>query len=294
MSTTLEGPTAVITSSGGTGLSANTPVKTRETATVVIPTLNVAPIIVRCLDALTWADVVYIVDMFSTDGTQEICRKYPNVRVFERTDYIYANVNYGMEQATTDWVIRLDSDEIISPELAADIVRVLENPEPEAKTYVFPSIQQMFGMPMHYGIGLPHLVARKCMFRRGTAHYECKAEHEDITASEPTKTLSGHYDHYTNFTTEEVVRKFNYYTERDVERLKPEELTAPRPARILYRSLRMFFLYYIQWKGYKDGYLGFFSCLFRSSVYMYLEEAKRWEAWEKAKKVAPSPGTKNV
>ena len=253
----------------------------RDTAAVVIPVLNVGTIIAHCLDQLKWADEIIIVDMFSADNTRAICESYPNVRFFERKDYIYGNVNFGMEQATTDWVIRLDSDEILNPDLQQSIMRFLENPDANMNTLIFPSVQYMFGRPMHHGVGLPELVQRKCMFRKGTARYDAKTEHEDIRSVGPEKVLDGYYEHLTNHDTEEVVRKFNYYTDKDVERLKPEELRPPNPRKIIYKAVRTFILFYFQYKGYKDGHLGFFSSLFRGCVYDFIEEAKRWEAWER-------------
>src|SRR5829696_754581 len=89
----------------------------RQTLSVVIPTLNVEAIIARCLESLRWADEVVVVDMFSTDRTQAICESFPNVRFLQRRDYIFANVNFGMKQAAGDWVMRLDSDEVLTQEL---------------------------------------------------------------------------------------------------------------------------------------------------------------------------------
>ena len=252
---------------------------TRETIAVVIPTLNVEKIIRPCLDQLTWADEVVIVDMLSTDRTKEICSSYPNVRFLERKDYIFGNVNYGMEQANTDWVIRLDSDEILDTELQLSIQNVLNNPDPNIYGYYFPSVQYMFGLPMSYGVGSGPCL-RKCMFRKGSAYYECNSEHEDITTTGKLEVLSGRYEHLTNHTVEEVVRKFNYYTTKDIERLSEEIISSPeKPLRTCYKAIRMFILYYFQWKGYKDGYLGFYTSLFRGPVYIFIEDAKRWERW---------------
>jgi glycosyltransferase involved in cell wall biosynthesis len=155
----------------------------RETVAVVIPTLNAEASLRRTLESVTWADEIVIVDMFSTDGTLGICQEYPNVRLFQRIDYIFANVNFGMEQARTDWVIRLDSDEVLNEELQHSIQHVLAHPEPDVSGYSFPSIQYMFGLPMQYGPGLRERNIRKCMFRRGTARYACQSEHEDIITS---------------------------------------------------------------------------------------------------------------
>src|SRR3954466_14724883 len=83
----------------------------------VIPTKNVAEVIAPTLDSLAFCDEVIIVDMHSTDGTREVCERYPNVRFFERNDYIYGNFNFGVEQANSDWIVRLDSDEVISAAL---------------------------------------------------------------------------------------------------------------------------------------------------------------------------------
>ena len=255
----------------------------RQTATVIIPTLNAEAVIGKCLDSLLWADEVIVVDMFSTDRTEEICRSYPHVRFLQRKDYIYANVNYGMDEARTDWVIRLDSDEILDSDLQKSILQALADPDPGNICYVFPSLQYMFGQPMHHGVGLPRLCLRRCMFRRGTARYACKMEHEDITFDGGEMTLNGFYHHLSNMTAHETISKINYYTTKDAERLTDAELRPPRVGRILYRGVRMFILYYFQWKGYKDGYLGFFSSLYRGPIYQFLDETKHWEAWRDRK-----------
>lgn len=255
----------------------------RQTVTVIIPTLNVEEIISKCLNSLCWADEVIVVDMFSTDRTEEVCRNYPNVRFLQRKDYIYANVNYGIDEARTEWVIRLDSDEILDVELQQSILQALTQPNPGNICYVFPFVQYMFGQPMHHGVGLPNLCRRRCMFRRGTARYACKLEHEDITFNGGEVILNGFYHHLSNMTAYETVSKINYYTSKDAERLIDGELHPPHIGHILYRGMRMFILYYFQWKGYKDGYLGFFSSLYRGPIYQFLDETKRWEAWRDRK-----------
>jgi glycosyltransferase involved in cell wall biosynthesis len=253
--------------------------RVRETVCAVIPTYNVAGHIRKCLDSLRFADEVVVVDMFSTDRTEAICRGYPNVRFFQRKDYILANFNFGVEQATTDWAMKVDSDEVLDEELQHDIQRVLANPAPGINGYYFNSVQYMFGLPMHYGVGRPELVERLSMFRRGTARYEARSEHEGLTATGPFGHLKGKYEHFTNHDTSEIVRKFDYYTSKDAERLEESDLRAPSVRGVIYRCLRQFFWMYVEQKGYKDGLLGFFSSAFRGPVYILIEEAKRWERW---------------
>lgn len=252
----------------------------RQTVSVVIPTFNVEGIIRRCLDSVAFADEIIIVDMLSTDRTDKVCRSYPNVRFFRRQDYIYGNCNFGIDQATSDWIIKLDSDEVIDAKLQSEILRVIHNPQPGINGYYFPSVQYMFGEPMHHGVGSPALCERMSLFRKGTARYQVRSEHEGLTAQGPFGRLAGHYSHFTNHTTSEVIRKYDYYTSKDVERLAPSELKPPSVWSIMYRCLRQFFWMYVQQKGYKDGLLGFFSSAFRGPVYILIEEAKRWERYK--------------
>jgi len=251
----------------------------RETVTVVIPTYNSGRTIRQCLDALTWADAVIVVDMFSTDETPDICRSYPNVRFYQRRGYIYENVNFGFDQANTDWVIRLDSDEIIREELRDEILRVLRHPPQGVNGFYFRGLHYMFGQPMHHGPYLPEFCWRKHMFKRGTARYACHSEHEDIQTSGRLARLTGYYEHWTNPTVEEMLAKMNYYTQRDAERYTPEELYAPSRLKVLWRAVKLFLVYYVKYRGYRDGHAGFYCALFRGAFYQALEASKRWERW---------------
>lgn len=191
----------------------------RQTVAVIIPTKNVATFFRPTLESIRFADEVIVVDMSSTDGTQDLCAEYPNVRVVDKVDYIYANVNTGFDAATTDWVIRLDSDEVLTPELQQEILDFLKNPPSNVNTIRFLGRHHMFGLPMSWGVGHPSRSMRNHMFRKGTARYPCKLEHEDLDVTPDSIDFTHPYDHYTNHTVEEVVQKFNYYTQRDVERL---------------------------------------------------------------------------
>ena len=251
----------------------------RQTVTVVIPTKNVASFFEPTLASITWADRVIVVDMHSTDGTHALCARYPNVSVVERVDYIFANVNHGMDLAETDWVIRLDSDEVVTEALRDSILAFLEAPPPGVDTVYFRGIHDMFGLPMHHGVGHPSLCWRKHMFRRGTARYPCRSEHEDIESAPGSTRLEGVYLHHTNHTVEEVVRKFNYYTDRDVERIADEALRPIHPFRLMVRVVKLFLLHYVRHQGWRDGTLGFYTSAFRGVIYPLMDHAKQWEAW---------------
>jgi glycosyltransferase involved in cell wall biosynthesis len=123
-------------------------VATRATVAAVIPVFNVERVIRATLESVKWCDEIIVVDMFSTDETKAICTSYPNCRFFQRRDYIFSNFNYGVEQATAEWIIRLDSDEVITPDLRSSIEAVLSDPGSAFDGYEAQSNLFFFGYPL--------------------------------------------------------------------------------------------------------------------------------------------------
>jgi glycosyltransferase involved in cell wall biosynthesis len=248
----------------------------RETVSVVIPTYNVEDVIEECLESVKWADEIIVVDMFSTDRTLEICKKYPNCKIFQRKDYIYANFNYGANQATSDWIIRLDSDERISEGLKDEILEVLERKETKYSHFIAQYHLYMFGKRLRYGIA--HRPYRTIMFRKGLGKYLCQTEHEDLIIQGEYGCFKHHYDHYNYTSISQYVGKINYYTDRDIERVKITY--KPKKLKILVSCIKTFYLYFIKYQGYKDGFVGFIDAGLRTCYY-FIQEAKYWEKWNR-------------
>jgi glycosyltransferase involved in cell wall biosynthesis len=254
----------------------------KRTVAVVIPTFNVEKFIKPTLDSVTWCDEVIIVDMLSTDGTKKLCLSYPNCRFFERKDYIFANVNYGIEQAKSDWILRLDSDEVVLPDLRKSIEEVLQTEKPEFDGYSAQSNVYFMGYQLKYGFGKDNW--RKTFFKKGFAHYPEKSEHEHMVSQGSWGKLSGFYDHFTNPTISTWVQKINYYTDKDVERAG--ELKAPSKVKIIYRTLRWFQRYYFYpYQAFRDGVPGFIVACIAASGLLILE----CKIWEKAQKQKRGP-----
>lgn len=83
-----------------------------------------------CLRTAPWADEIVVVDDGSTDGTLDIARSFPNVRILHRRldGNWAAQMNFGIEQASGDWVLQLDVDERVPPELAAELQELAGRP----------------------------------------------------------------------------------------------------------------------------------------------------------------------
>jgi glycosyltransferase involved in cell wall biosynthesis len=249
----------------------------RETLTVCIPTKDAAHLLADCLASVGWTDEIIVVDMFSADRTRDICAEFPQCRFFKRSDYIFGNLNFAFDHATSDWVLRLDSDERITPELGEEIRVMLREPPKDVTGFEFWERPFVLGRELHHGFGRKHY--RKILFRRGTARYPVRHEHEDLETDGRWKRGRHGYIHLNYNTVADYLRKTSYYTDRDVERvLLPKE--APRQADAFREVARAFYLYYLKYRGYRDGWLGLLDAGMRG-VYQFVYWAKLRERWER-------------
>src|SRR5690242_15504604 len=101
---------------------------THPTVSVLLPTYNCAPIVRATLETIKWADEILVVDSFSTDGTLDICREY-GARIIQHEYIQSANQkNWAIPQAAHEWVLQIDTDEVLEPGLREEIEAVLESP----------------------------------------------------------------------------------------------------------------------------------------------------------------------
>ena len=252
----------------------------RTKITAVIPTKNVGAIIRPTLESLRFCDEVVIIDMFSTDSTKAVCQSYPNVRFFQRQDYIFGNFNFGAEQASGEWILRLDSDEVVSDELRESIQQVISDSNPPYTNYDASCRLFLFGMQLHHFYGSSDNW-RTHLFRKGTARYPLQSEHEALQVTGPTGRLKGKYDHFSTPSISQWVGKYNYYTDLDAERTPSRP---PRPRwRIVLDAARFFRGAYLG-KGqlHRDGYLGL-TVAVMATFGQVLLELKLWERYEKAR-----------
>lgn len=253
----------------------------RDTLTVVIPTKNSAALIGDCLESVRWADEIIVIDMHSTDSTAEICASFPNVRMIEREDYIFGNVNFGFEHATSDWTLRLDSDERLTPELSEEIQGILRDAPPGVTGFYFNQRLVVLGHVLRHGRGAG--AYRDMMFRTGSAHYAVEREHEELTSAGRWVHARGDYVHMNYGTVSEYLAKMDYYTSRDVER-RAVSRTRP-PIRLAFLEVaRAFYLYYLKRQGFRDGWPGFVDAGMMAA-YQFVQWAKVVEHWDCARRV---------
>lgn len=138
-----------------------------EKITPLILTYNEASNISRTLQHLTWAQTIFVIDSFSTDETLEILYTYPQVQVFQRKfDSFAEQCNYGLGKITSEWVLSLDADYVLTNELINEIQALPLDSDVDSYGVRFKYC--IFGKPLH-GALLP---PRKVLYKREKAIYQ--------------------------------------------------------------------------------------------------------------------------
>ncbi|MGQ0578418.1 MAG: glycosyltransferase family 2 protein [Betaproteobacteria bacterium] len=236
---------------------------------VVIITRNEEAGIRRCLESVKWADEIVVLDSHSTDATVQICREY--TQYVHETDWpgFGAQKNRALQRATGDWVLSLDADEQVTPELRDEIRTVLSvSAGPDA--YELPRLSNYCGRFMRHGGWWPDHVTR--LFRRGKAHFSDDLVHEKLIVNGATGRLGNHLVHLAFENFEEVLHKIDRYSTASAEMLRDKGRSGSL-SRALLHGLWTFLRTYVFKAGFLDGRHGFMLAVSNAegTYYRYLK-----------------------
>jgi glycosyltransferase involved in cell wall biosynthesis len=176
---------------------------------VIIITKNEADNIQACLDSVRFADQWIIVDSGSTDGTVAIARAAGATVMEADWPGFGPQKNRALDAAQGEWVLSLDADERVTPELAAEIRRVLAVPD-GADAYEIPRLSWYCGRFIRHAGWTPDYVLR--LFRRGTARFSDHVVHERVLADGPAQKLESLLLHYSFRDFSQVLSKVDHYS----------------------------------------------------------------------------------
>ncbi len=261
---------------------------------VVLATRNEEENIGRCLDSVEdFADEIIVVDEHSTDKTVEIAKKH-GAEVFLEPHHAIFHITKqkALEKATGEWILQLDADEVVTPELAKEIVSTINGSPPKINNALFIRHQKLIeerdgkiGKPTGEVVG--YFVARRNMFlgkplihagvypdgvirlvKNGKARFPQKSVHEQIQLDGEVAWLSGDLLHYDSPTLKRYLSRMNRYTDLHAEELK----SAKVPKNILYfllyvkfKPLYTFCNLYFRHLGFLDGVNGFLWSFFSAA-----------------------------
>lgn len=234
---------------------------------------NEEPKIRRCLESLTWCDEIVVVDSFSVDRTVEICREFTD-RVYQHEWLGYiGQKNLIREMARYPWILFLDADEEVSPELREEIKREFENGTGPYMGYEFPRQVFYLGKWIRYGEWYPDIKLR--LFRKDKGRSEGQEPHDHVVVNGPVKSLRGHLRHFTYDDIRdhlETMNRFSTITAQEKSRQGNRFRWIDLVIRPPFRFFKAFFLR----QGFLDGPPGFIIAAV-SAYGVFMKYAKMWE-----------------
>ena len=239
---------------------------------VILITKNEAANIQACLDSVSFANEIIVVDSQSSDKTVEIAQQM-GAKVTITSDWpgFGPQKNRALDLATSDWVLSIDADERVTPELKAEILAIMANPQSSA-AYMIPRLSWYCGRFMRHSGWYPDYVLR--LFRRGTARFTEHIVHETVqmTSAGTCGQLKNHFLHYSFMNTEQVLEKINKYSSAAAEQAYAQGRRSTVGGAYL-RGLWAFIRTYFLRRGFLDGSQGFALALSNAhgTYYRYLK-----------------------
>lgn len=246
----------------------------------VVNTRNEENNIKNCLETLRWCDEIVIVDMESEDRTVDIAREFTNtIYTVDKTGYVETARQFAVDQATGDWILILDADEMIPYELAETLRRLAD--EDCVDIVEISSMHYIMGAFIEYcGWGYTPIPR---FFKKGKINFSSiihkgihKIENSTVVRLKNSNEVC--VQHFAYRDSRHFVEKLNRYTSIEAQHLYDKQEIFSY-YRLLKSSFKEFISRYLIGRGYKEGVRGF-SLSFMMGVYSALTYIKLWEQYE--------------
>ena len=236
------------------------------TLSVIIITKNEADNIARCLESVRFADEIVVLDSGSTDTTLEIAKRYTK-HVYQSTDW----QGYGIQKqralahAGGDWVLNLDADEHVTPELRTHILNAITSSTVDA--YRIPIRMVFYDQPLRF-CSSPKRHIR--LFKRSMAQYSPDVVHEKIIlpAHAVIERIKSPILHRSFRDVSHALTKLNRYSSYSAQ-VSMNQHTKPSLSKTLSSTIWMFFRCYVLQGGFLHGKPGLFFALYNAQGSWY-------------------------
>lgn len=251
---------------------------TSNKLSVVIVAGNFASVIRRCINSVLFADEIVVVLANSTDETKEIISKeYPQIKTIQVNDEYNKHFsdwrNAGYRQATGDWILYIDTDEVITPALAQEIGNIICQPLSHS-FYVLPRANHFLGKRVKHGGTYPDYVKR-LFYRKKFGGFTGNV-HEEPVISGSLGYLKNDLQHFTHTDLYSMVQKSLAWTDTEAKLL----FNASHPPVVWWRFPRMmltkFWERMVSQRMFLDGTVGVISVTFEM-FNTFLIYARLWE-----------------
>ena len=237
-----------------------------------VMTYSKEDLIEDCLESIKWADEIIVVDSYSTDKTLDICRKYTD-KVYQRKWTGFRDQrNYTMSLASYEWILFVDIDERISPELYEEIQLHLRDDSNRRDGFYLPRKTYYLGKWINHGEWYPAYSLR--LYRKDKGHW-VNEPHEHLELNGNAKYLKNDMWHFTHRDLSDQLLTIDKYTDMiavEMEKSSVRFVTLKLIFRPLFRLIRGYFFK----RGFLDGVPGIVVAI-TTSFYVFMKYAKLWE-----------------
>lgn len=225
---------------------------------VIIITKNEARHIAACLQSVSFAREIIVLDSGSTDGTPEIARQHGAI-VHQSTDWpgFGPQKNRALDLATQSWVLSIDADERVPNKLKQEIIDTLASEASSSESchgYFIPRLSELCGQPIRHSGWWPDYVLR--LFRRDSGRFTDALVHEQVEVNGQTAKFRACLLHYPYETLDALIQKMNRYSTAAAEMMFARGKRAGI-ASIAAHSIWTFVRIYVLRRGFLDGRYGF-------------------------------------
>jgi glycosyltransferase involved in cell wall biosynthesis len=220
--------------------------------TALIITLNEEKHIGACIDSLTGvADEIIVVDSFSTDGTKRIAQ-IKSARVIEKEfEGFGAQKNMGAENASNDYILSIDADEVLSKELSESILKLKQTLSEGA--YYVNRLNHIGDYPIKTSGWYPDIRTR--LYDRRRADWDSKIVHEELIVKDSIVFLQGDLLHYSYTDYADMKKRTTRYAKLGAEMYKGKSKLTVIFKLLINPVLKFIKTYFLQ-LGFTDGYAG--------------------------------------
>lgn len=245
----------------------------------VVLTFNEEKKIEKCLKSLFWVDEILVVDSFSSDNTVPLAKRYTDKILQNSFTGFATQRNLGLEKASHEWILILDADEEVSPELAQEIMEIIKEPG-EVDVYYILRNNFSFGRLLRHGGNSPDYSVR--LFRKNRVRYSGKEIHEVPIVRGKVQRLKHPIKHFNYSSISGYLPKFNFFTDFEAKEMAKNEKGVSWLKIIFYPVLRFFWTYILK-SGWRDGFAGFLMSIYGSfymlTKYLKYKELRRSANW---------------
>jgi glycosyltransferase involved in cell wall biosynthesis len=244
---------------------------------VILITKNEEANLKDCLESVSFADEIIVVDSQSSDKTQEIARSFgAKLEITSDWPGFGPQKNRALNLATQDWVLSIDADERVTPELKQEILTAIASPN-AADCYAIPRSSWYCGRFMKHSGWYPDYVDR--LFKRGSAKFSDHLVHERLLPTGSSGKLNNHFLHYSYRDFSQVLKKVDVYSSAAAQQAFKQGKKGGL-GEALVHGFWAFFRTYVLRRGFLDGKHGLALAISNAatSYYKYL---KLWQLQNK-------------